>query len=115
MVGRSRSEAVLKKDFDGDPLQGILDDEFGPHWGLELPTGAIVGVVKVVACKPTVTLFKSAAANDDDLACGDFSEGRFAWERDEFSVLPQPIPYRGQQGMFSVPNELLPTRFSSCV
>jgi activating signal cointegrator 1 len=105
----------FEKDFDGDPLQDILGDEFGPQWGLELPTGAIVGVVKVVACKPTVTLFKNAAANDDDLACGDFSEGRFAWEREEFSVLPQPIPYRGQQGMFSVPNELFPTRFSSCV
>jgi hypothetical protein len=58
-------------------------------------------------------VYAAAAANDEDLECGDFSEGRFAWERDEFSVLPKPIPYRGHQAMFSVPNSLFPTRFAS--
>ena len=102
-------------DLSGDRLDEICDGIWGHHWGLDLPRGAIIGVVKLVACKPTVMLLKDAAASDDDRECGDFSDGRFAWERKEFCVLPNPIPYRGQQRMFTVPNELFPTRFSSCV
>lgn len=98
----------------GEELDELAIAEFGPYWRTTLPRGAIIGAVRIVACKPTVSLFKNAAANKDDLACGDFSEGRFAWERDEFSVLPKTIPYRGHQAMFSVLNSLLPTRFSEC-
>jgi hypothetical protein len=35
-------------------------------------------------------------------------EGRFAWKRDEFRLFDQPIPYRGAQGIFNVPDDLIP-------
>ena len=44
----------------------ILDDEFGTHWALTIPTGALIGMVNVVDCLPTELLFGDAAANDDD-------------------------------------------------
>src|SRR5690348_12363065 len=99
----------FEKDFAlDDPLGVILDDEFGSDWTLNLPTGALIGMVNVVDCVPTRRRIGDAAANDDDRACGDFSGGRFAWKRDEFRLFDQPIPHRGAQGIFNVPDDLIP-------
>jgi hypothetical protein len=53
------------KDFAlDDPLRVVLDDEFGTHWALDLPTGALIGMVNVVDCVPTrmprTTMIESA-------------------------------------------------------
>jgi activating signal cointegrator 1 len=89
-----------------DPLRLILDDEFGPCWAMDLPTGALIGMVNVVDCQPTQSPSGDAAASDDDRECGDFSPGRFAWKRDEFRLFDQPIPYRGARGIFNAPDHL---------
>jgi hypothetical protein len=47
-------------------------------------------------------------SNNDDRECGDFLAGRFAWKRAEFQLFERPIPYRGAQGIFSVPDDLIP-------
>jgi len=86
----------------------ILEDEFGTRWAQDLPTGALIGTVKLVDCLPTRLPFGDAAANGDDRECGDFSPGRFAWRRDEFRLFERPIPYRGAQGIFNVPDNLIP-------
>jgi len=99
----------FEKDCDlDDPLRLILDDEFGGHWAKDLPTGALIGTVNVVDCLPTQTLVGDSAASDDDRECGDFAPGRFAWKRDGFRLFDQPIPYRGAQGIFNVPDDLIP-------
>jgi hypothetical protein len=85
----------------------ILDGEFGTAWARELPVGALIGMVNVVACLPTQVLLGDAAVSDDDLDCGDFAVGRFAWKRDEFRLFDQPIPYRGKQGIFNGPADLI--------
>lgn len=97
----------FEKELD-DPLRLILDDEFGPDWPKDLPTGALIGMVNVVDCLPTQTLLGDAAASDDDRECGDFAPGRFAWKQDEFRLFDQPIPYRGAQGIFNVPDNVIP-------
>jgi hypothetical protein len=66
-------------------------------------------MVNIVDCRPTQTFVGDAAANDDDRECGDFALGRFACKRDQFRLFNQPIPYRGLQGIFNVPDELIPT------
>jgi hypothetical protein len=91
-----------------DPLRLILDHEFGDKWANVLPTGALIGMVNLVDCLPTQTLFGDAAASDDDRECGDFAPGRFAWKRDWFRLFEQPIPYRGARGFFNVPDDLIP-------
>ena len=49
----------FEKDFElDDPLRLILDDEFGGDWTRELPTGALVGMVNLIDCLPTQTLFR---------------------------------------------------------
>jgi hypothetical protein len=100
----------FEKDFEpDDPLRLILDDEFGRHWESDLPTGALIGMVNVVDCQPTRMLFGDPAASDDDRVCGNFALGRFAWRRDEFRLFDPPIPYRGAQGIFNVPDGLIAT------
>jgi hypothetical protein len=95
--------------FDDDPLGDILDSDLGPHWGIELPRGALIGLVHIIACVPTMNeRDETCNAHADDLLCGDFSPDRYAWRRDHFRVFDVPVPYRGQQGMFEVPDEIIP-------
>lgn len=93
--------------FDGDRLDEICDGMFGHHWGMDLPRGAIVGMVRLVACKRTDEMRFVNQNELDDQACGDFHPGRYAWERDTFTAFANPIPYRGQQGMWEVPDAIV--------
>jgi hypothetical protein len=87
------------KDIDG-PLRKVLDDEFGGHWAMDLPAGALIGVVNLIAIVPTETMPKEDTETDD-VRCGDF--GRFAWRHGVYRRFPEPIPYRGRQQIFDVP------------
>lgn len=98
------------KDVDSE-LEGILSDEFGGHWAMDLPTGAIIGMVDLIDCIPTEKLYAGKRAFDcvdltdedrTDLACGDFDPGRFGWRRGTYWVFREPVPYLGHQQMFNV-------------
>lgn len=91
------------RDVDAD-LEAILDSEFGGHWGMDLPTGCIIGAVDLVQCWRTED---RQPVDDDDRTCGDWSPGRHAFERQRYFVLPRPMPCRGQQGkMWPLPPEI---------
>lgn len=86
-----------------DPiLSRVLTNEFGSHWRTDLPTGAIIGMVDLIDVTSVQTIFiKGLEA--EELACGDFSEGRFGWRRGSYWRFAEPIPYRGHQTLFNVP------------
>lgn len=96
-----------------DDLARVLSAQFGAHWRRTLPRGgAVLGVVDLVACRRTADVYPTFWFEGDDSApadywCGDFSPGRFAWQRGGFRVLPKPITLPGRQSFFSVPDELL--------
>ena len=95
-------------DLSGDRLDEICDGLWGHHWGLELPRGALIGAIKLISCLP---MNKTQAAGNDDIECGDWSPERFAWKRDDkFIKFDEPIPYRGAQGIFNVPDSIIPKR-----
>ena len=101
----------FEKRFDADdPIRAILEDEFGGHWGMDLPIGALIGVVVIVDCHETIGMRFAKDDEWEDFACGDFSGGRYAWEAKNFTAFSEPIPYRGQQGIFNVSDKLLPKR-----
>lgn len=96
----------------GEELDGIAIDNFGPHWRTELPRGAIIGAVNVVDVRATSVILKAwgepiATRHYVDYLCGDYSPGRFGFLRKEFKRFATPIPYRGQQGPFDVPWEIV--------
>lgn len=104
--GRLLVHAAKKfiKDVDPD-LEEILKSQFGSQWAMELPTGALIGMVDLVDCIPTAQLYSSAPFGNDgcmDVICGDFGPARFGWRRGTYWVFREPIPYVGHQQMFNV-------------
>jgi hypothetical protein len=95
-------------DYDGDDLDLICVRLFGPDYRATLPRGALLGIVHITACGPTRKDFADAdrAEHADDRACGDWSEGRFAWRRGSFRTFP-PIAFPGRQGIFEVSDEVI--------
>ncbi len=38
---------------------------------------------------------------------GDYTPGRFMWKFQDVKQLTEPIPYRGQQGIFEIPELII--------
>lgn len=93
----------ISDDLDLD-LQGCLRFQFGMNWRENMPMGMIIGLVTVESC---LRMDQTRPISCDDRVCGDWSPGRFAWRRGEYRVFKTPIPYRGRQGLFTIPDELL--------
>lgn len=102
----------LVKDVDAE-LTVVLENEFGPNWSTDLPVGAIIGMVDLIDVSPTEELCASGLVHPEELACGDFSDGRFGWRRGSYWRFPEPIPYRGRQTLFNVPEEVVANQISA--
>jgi hypothetical protein len=88
------------KDHDA-VVEDILRRRCGERWFETLPVGALIGTIIVADCVPTESVITTMA---DDV-CGDFREGRYAWRGADPIIFPQPIPWRGSQGIFNVPDD----------
>jgi hypothetical protein len=86
-------------------------------WYSSLRYGAIIAVADLVGCCPITMrngvglLCPPGHARQDvsaqETALGDYTPGRYGWVLDNARALATPIPYKGRQGLFSVPGELL--------
>lgn len=85
-----------------------------------LPFGALVAVADLVDCRPTEDVrlgeidVKRYQADDPgqlygwtERQMGNFDLQRFAWTLENVLPLTDPIPYKGGQGFFNVPDELI--------
>jgi hypothetical protein len=93
----------------GPALGDLLVDEFGADWADGLPTGAVLGAVELTAVLPAEEVHGDMINPSacDDLLCGDFSSGRFAWRKGAFRRLRSPVSYKGMQGFFEVPDDIM--------
>lgn len=66
------------------------------------PLGCIVAVVRLVACEPT----ESVKPDAKNRAFGNFSAGRYAWTLGELRPLKSPVPARGYQLLWDVPEDV---------
>lgn len=88
----------------------------------DLPFGAIIGQVDIIACFNTCLVHHSAEAepqvikrygghelhvNATERAFGDYSVNRFVFLTRNAQAFPKPIDYRGAQGLFDVNEEVL--------
>lgn len=98
----------VEKNFGSPAFATMLQVEFGADWRRTLPTGAIIGAVHVAECRPTHEVYPVVPEPQRgpeafaDFLSGDYTPGRYAWRCDERRVLPQPIPYRGLQKLFTL-------------
>lgn len=89
--------------------------------GWNLPFGAIVGVVQLSDCIRSEEVHFTADPADycrigmhggwqfpaSEQLFGDFGPGRFAWYCTKFMAFAEPVPYRGAQGLFDVPGDVV--------
>jgi hypothetical protein len=72
----------------------------------QLPYGLIIGAVDLVSCRFRNDPDVKPAHYEDEL-CGNWTPGRFAWKRGAVVKLNEPIPYRGCQRIFTLPDEIV--------
>jgi hypothetical protein len=78
----------------------------------DLPKGAIVGVVEVVDCVTTNAITgygvgqKLPKPFSDEWWFGNYQPGRWAWITRDAELLEKPVPYRGNQTMHELPDDV---------
>lgn len=107
-IGVHAAKRLIARD-DLDPLCArICDDEFGLHWERTLPRGLVIGAGRLVACWQTAA--RRRQVTQEEQALGDWSDGRYAWQLIDTVQFARPIPWRGQQAVFDVPDEAIAGR-----
>lgn len=92
----------------GEEVDELCIKKFGACWRRELPRGALLGIVQLVSMISSDEFGPVMRPDSPNFLCGNWEPGRWGWQRDdEFYVLPHPIPYKGRQGFFDVPDELI--------
>lgn len=89
----------------GDELEQICVEEFGKDWAKTLPRGALIATCALNGCLPSEELCE--LVSEEERAQGNFEPGRFGWHTTEMTELPVPIPFRGHQSLFNVPEHVL--------
>ena len=65
-----------------------------------MPLGAVVAVARLVDCVLTTRLLDEGNISDREYELGNFAPGRFGWKLEIVTVFDEPIPARGQQGLW---------------
>ncbi|HEX8773726.1 MAG TPA: hypothetical protein VF735_08945 [Pyrinomonadaceae bacterium] len=82
-----RGEGFLKK---------MVDHPF-------MPRGAIVAVVRLVRCEPTIgSAICLPKPDSNEYAFGNYASGRFMWMFDDIVPLQKPVPCSGHQSVWDV-------------
>ena len=66
--------------------------------------GAVIAVASLLHVSPTRDVLPHLGPNE--VAFGDFSHDRFAWQYENVVLLPEPIPCNGRQGLFELPADV---------
>lgn len=102
--------ALSTKGFDGHGSDaGAIAEvlrEAGYNHVKDSPRGAILCVVDLTDCLTTEEIVRSARANSYEQHFGNYEPNRFGWIL-ENARRCKPAPFKGKQGFFSVPAEIL--------
>lgn len=72
-----------------------------------IPLGAIVATCELVDVRGTDELIHTQSVGAIERIYGNYTTGRFGWMLENIRVFHEPIPFKGAQGLFVVPDELL--------
>lgn len=87
--------------------------DWARHFSIELgspeiadpPRGALIGTARLVAILPSEALVGTLTQTERDL--GNYAPGRFGWMLEDATAFAHPVPYRGMQGLFEVPDDVI--------
>lgn len=112
----------IERDFClNDPFCRVLEREglleiTRDKFDFRLPLGAIIATAYLARIIPTehcytvdlrMPLGNAYYIDPTDYLFGNYEKGRFAWKLEKVQILAEPIPYRGAQGLFNIPDDLL--------
>lgn len=69
-----------------------------------LPLGAIVAVAKLVDIRSTSQIIAGGLSGDERY-WGNYGLGRFGWILEDIEKLDEPVPWKGAQGLFNIPED----------
>lgn len=72
-----------------------------------LPFGAFVALATLYACYQTEDIDRWYYISATENRYGNYEPGRFGWVLKDIQALDDPVPYRGRQGLFEVPDEII--------
>lgn len=99
MLAIHATAARVRGPEDLDPgFARICAEAFGPQFHLTLPRGAVLCLAKLVAVRPAAHVRDTLSGIER--RCGDFADGRFAWQFADIDKLPRPVPARGFQSLW---------------
>lgn len=91
-----------------------------PTWSL--PLGSILGVADLVECYLCDISaligpkgISRPLPSEPELSFGDYTQDRYAWKLENPRRFPTPIPYRGLQQIFNVPDEVVAEQMARAV
>lgn len=103
---RVKSELIeLADDDDYIAALGVKPEEALQKL-MDLPLGAIVAVVNLSGCY-SVEAVRVPSGLGEEYWLGNYDRGRYAWILTDVRPLADPIPFKGAQGFFDVPDELM--------
>ena len=73
----------------------------------KIPYGAIVAYTELVATYTTDQLRDVIGVTTVERQFGDFTTGRFGWRLANVKRFAEPIPWKGSQGFFNVPESMI--------
>lgn len=79
-----------------------------------LPLGAVVATAVLHEVKTTAELL-ALGIDPVERIYGDYGTGRFGWLLRDVVPLAEPIPWKGKQGWFEVPDELFPLQANQSI
>jgi hypothetical protein len=80
---------------------------FSVLWGAgvrtlaDLPLGMVLAIGELTAVLPTTSPEITKRLTEQEADCGNFAPGRWAWFLENVRLLPEPIPARGMQGLWT--------------
>ena len=90
---------------DERDMAKMLAEDHGLDGLLNPPRGCIVAIADLVSVRPTEHLVDQITKRE--LMLGNYVHGRFGWMLENVRPLKQPVPFRGMQGLFEVPDEVM--------
>ena len=83
--------------YEALPLEKLSD--FNGQLETVIPRGAVIAIAHLQDC---IEITADNQPGARERAFGDYTPGRFMWKLGNVYKLPEPVPDRGQQGLFNV-------------
>lgn len=94
------------KRWDGQQREFAMIEHGLGRLPKRLPFGAVIAVCDLIDVQPTDELVLEIGAVEK--MYGNYSAGRFGWILADVRELSEPVPFKGHQSFFDVPDNLLP-------